>query len=71
MTSEPTEGTPTVKKALVCPLCGGRHFNRRVGRIESLWGLKQYWITLLTCENCQYILPFSGNEELVWEFIKT
>ena len=45
-----------------CPLCGNRAFQREEGKFDSQWGMTAHQVTLLICEQCQYVLPFyKGN----------
>ena len=50
-----------------CPLCKGRSFQREEGRLDSMWGFSSHVMTLMICEQCQYVLQFyDGNS--IWDF---
>ncbi|GIV96337.1 MAG: hypothetical protein KatS3mg057_0994 [Herpetosiphonaceae bacterium] len=64
---QPNYEQPDLKRLPTCPLCGGQHFRREEGRLDSKWGFTSHKIILLICQQCQYILQFyNGNS--IWDF---
>jgi uncharacterized protein len=48
----------------VCPLCGGEQFSKEEGRLDSKWGFTSHKLTLLICEQCQFVLHFYDGHSI-------
>jgi len=55
------------KRQLVCPLCGSTKFKKEEGKMDSKWGFTAHKVTLMICQNCQYIMQFSRGRT-IWDF---
>lgn len=64
---EPEEAISIETKLPACPLCKGRDFQREEGRLDSMWGFSSHVMTLLICEQCQYVLQFYDGHS-IWDF---
>jgi hypothetical protein len=54
----------TERRHLKCPLCGLASFKKEEGKMDSKWGFTAHKVTLMICNNCQFIMQFSKGRTI-------
>jgi uncharacterized protein len=54
----------TQSRIPICPLCGGKQFDKQEGRLDSKWGFTSHKMVLLICKQCQFVLHFYDGHSI-------